>query len=256
MHQPISCTMPASAATPPLPRWESSRGLARVVLASALIVAPLLLVAATVRLAAAPAIGPWHLLVVLLGLMIADLLSGLVHWAADTWGSERWPVIGPRVLRPFRLHHVNPDDLLRRSFVDCNGDTAVVAGIVLAATLAMPVQAEPWLTAGVFLVSLAGWTLPVNQVHQWAHHPAPPRVVRWLQRCRLVLDRAAHDVHHDAPYATHYCILTGWWNQPLAALDAFRRLERIVTRLTGMRPRTEDAAFAAAHLPAPTRPPT
>ena len=238
---------------PPLPGWESSHGPARVVLVTGVIVAPLMLLAAGARLATAPAVGPRHLLVVLLALITADLLSGVVHWAADTWGSERWPLIGPRVLRPFRLHHVNPDDLLRRSFVDCNGDTAVAAGIVLAVTLVMPLHAEPSLTVGVFLASLAGWTLPVNQVHQWAHHPAPPLLVRALQRWRLVLDRAAHEVHHDAPYATHYCILTGWWNRPLAAVDFFRRLERLVTRLTGMRPRTEDAAFAAAHLGPATR---
>ena len=88
----------------------------------------------------------------------------------------------------------------------------------------------------------------MNQVHQWAHDPSPPRIVRTLQRCHFVLARADHAEHHEAPYATHYCLLTGWWNRPLAAIAFFPRLERAIARVTGLRPRDEDEAFAAEHL--------
>jgi ubiquitin-conjugating enzyme E2 variant len=143
---------------------------------------------------------------------------------------------------------VNPDDLLRRSFVDCNGDVAVLAAAVTLGAMTLPAHAEPWRSIGVFLLALAAWTLPVNQVHQWAHDPNPPALVRWLQRHRLVLGRAGHAVHHEAPYSAHYCILTGWWNRPLAAVAFFPRLERAIARVTGLRPRDEDEAFAAEHL--------
>src|SRR5437879_3905140 len=59
---------------------------------------------------------------VLLALIAADFVYGMVHWTADTWGSEEWPLIGRRFLRPFRVHHINPHDFLRRNFVDTNGD--------------------------------------------------------------------------------------------------------------------------------------
>lgn len=84
-----------------------------------------------------------------------------------------------------------------------------------------------------------------NQVHQWAHQPRPPAVVRVLQSCRLILGREAHSRHHRPPYAANYCIATGWCNRPLAAIRFFRRLERAVTILTGLRPRQDDAAFQA-----------
>jgi hypothetical protein len=41
------------------------------------------------------------------------LASGIVHWSADTWGRDDLPVVGQRLLVPFRLHHVDPDDLWR-----------------------------------------------------------------------------------------------------------------------------------------------
>src|SRR5262245_27334545 len=38
----------------------------------------------------------------LLGWMLADLFSGVVHWALDSFGSVRTPVFGPAFIRPFR----------------------------------------------------------------------------------------------------------------------------------------------------------
>ena len=68
----------------------------------------------------------WVPIVVVAAGVVADLGSGLVHWTADTWGSDTMPVIGPRFLRPFRVHHLDPQDFLRRGFVDCNGDVAML----------------------------------------------------------------------------------------------------------------------------------
>ncbi len=39
-----------------------------------------------------------------LGVLLGDFISGIVHWAADTYGSEDMPIIGPSLVKPFRLH--------------------------------------------------------------------------------------------------------------------------------------------------------
>jgi ubiquitin-conjugating enzyme E2 variant len=44
----------------------------------------------------------------LCGWLLADLFSGLVHWALDSFGSVRTPVLGPAFIRPFREHHADP----------------------------------------------------------------------------------------------------------------------------------------------------
>lgn len=189
---------------------------------------------------------PWWLVpVAVAGMVAADFLSGIVHWTADTWGSESMPLIGRRFLHPFRVHHVNPDDFLRRRFIDTNGDVALLVIPVLAAALALPLDSRWGIAVAVFLAAFSGIGLLTNQVHQWAHMPRPPAVVSVLQNCRLLLSHEAHARHHRSPYVANYCIATGWCNKPLAAVHFFRRLEWTITWLTGLHPRQDDEAFQA-----------
>ncbi len=173
-------------------------------------------------------------------------MSGIVHWIADTWGSETMPVLGRRLLRPFRVHHVNPGDFLRRDFIDTNGDVATLVIPFLASAFLIPTATQPGRAAAVFVAAFGACALPTNQVHQWAHREPPPLAVGWLQKCGLLLSREQHRRHHAAPFAMNYCITNGWCNRALTAAGFFPRLERLVSRLTGVEPRGEDRAFAAA----------
>jgi hypothetical protein len=177
------------------------------------------------------------------GVAAADFGSGLVHWGADTWGRYDYPVIGPRLLVPFRVHHMNPDDFLRRRFVDANGDVAFVAIPVLLALQAVPLDSAWGAPLAVFGFAFCAIGSMTNQIHQWSHMPLPPRPIRILQSCRLLLGRAEHAAHHQRPYDHHYCITTGWGNRPLEAIEFFRRLESAITRLTGVTPRHDDRRY-------------
>ena len=177
------------------------------------------------------------LLAIVAGAIFADFVSGLVHWFADTWFEETMPILGRRLLRPFRVHHVNPDDFLRRNFIDTNGDVSMVMlPLLLSIYLAPPI-------AGVFLLSACVAAWPTNQVHQWAHMPDPPRAVAWLQSKGVLLSGDDHRKHHEPPYVDYYCIATGWLNRPLTKIQFFRRLEALVTRVTGLEPRVDDTRF-------------
>ena len=188
----------------------------------------------------------WHWslpLVALSGIVGADFLSGLVHWAADTWGRDDMPVIGQRVLVPFRVHHINPDDFLRRRFLDTNGDVAWMTAPVVLGLCALPLETAWGRFIAVFGFALCATGVMTNQIHQWAHMPSPPWPVRVLQDCGVLLGRAEHAGHHQGRYDSHYCITTGWCNRALEAIDFFRRLERVVVRLTGAEPRLDDARY-------------
>lgn len=189
----------------------------------------------------------WHALVAIpAGMMVADFLSGMIHWSADTWGSESMPVLGRRLLHPFRVHHVNPGDFLRRKFIDTNGDVAFLAIPVLLAALKIPLTSTLSVSAAVFVAAFSAVGLMTNQIHQWAHMRRAPRPICWLQQLGIILSHEAHEQHHRPPHVQNYCIATGWCNRPLQAVQFFSRMERFITRCTGWQPRDDERVFSEA----------
>ena len=135
---------------------------------------------------------------------------------------------------------MNPDDFLRRNFIDTNGDVAFICDLVLLAILAIPLDSRAGLLSYFFLLAFAIAGLPTNQIHQWAHSTRPPFLVSWLQQAGVILSYKQHQRHHQQPYDDFYCIAIGWLNKPLSTIQFFRRLESAITWLTGLKPREED----------------
>jgi ubiquitin-conjugating enzyme E2 variant len=160
-----------------------------------------LLNAATLRCDA-----PSLLLYALTGWVIADLLSGLVHWALDRLGDERTPLVGAILIRPFREHHQDPLAMTRHDFVETNGASALGASALLGFGLLFP-------HAGIFFT--AAGLLAANQCHKWAHARSVPAPARAAQRLGLILRPEAHRRHHAAPHDRHFCTASGWMNRPL-----------------------------------------
>jgi plasmanylethanolamine desaturase len=229
-----------------LPRHDEFSLGRRAAEVLAIATAVLLLAVQFVRVLEMPAHEWWLPVVFVAGAFWADFVSGLVHWSADSWGRETLPLIGRRLLRPFRVHHVNPDDFTRRRFLDVNGDVAMIVVPFLLTMFGFPLEHEWGRMAQVFGFAFCLAGIPTNQVHQWAHMRRPPAFVRCLQRTGIILSRREHSRHHVAPFAQHYCIATGWCNRGLAAIDFFPKLERLITRLTGLQPRDDDSAFQAS----------
>ncbi len=175
------------------------------------------------------------------GWVVADLASGVVHWLADTWGSERIPVVGPVFVRSFREHHVDPDAITRHDWVETNGANAATMVPVLVG-LSVLSLAYPGLIGSGWIVaafSLNFWTVIGNQIHKWAHMASPPWWVRWGQRCRVFISSEAHRRHHRGLHDDHFCITSGVLNGLLGRLGVFRRLEKTVTLVTGYEPRSQ-----------------
>ena len=173
-----------------------------------------------------------------------DLLSGMVHWAFDTWGSVHTPLVGARYIRPFREHHWDPHAMTRHDFVETNGSSCVGALPLLVVATMLPTRADGWSLAHAFLVFTALGLLITNQCHKWAHLPLAevPYPVRLTQRLRLILRPEDHLRHHVRPFDSHYCTAAGWLNGPLGALGFFRALERMIGALTRSRAREDDLA--------------
>jgi ubiquitin-conjugating enzyme E2 variant len=231
-----------------LPRNHALSRLQLVFSWASIAAASLLLAAFMLRIALTVDLWRWWVpLAFGAGMATADFASGLVHWAADTWGRDDLPVVGRRLLVPFRIHHINPDEFLERPFVETNGDVAFLGVPTIGGLLGVPLDTAWGAALSIFGVGFCGVGMLTNQIHQWAHMPLPPRSVRALQDCRLILRRADHARHHRRPYDGCYCITTGWCNGPLERLGFFRQLERGVTRATGLVPRQDDGRYEARY---------
>ncbi len=239
----------AHRSTPPeaLPAHDEFSTSTRVLETTSIAAALLLLILLMVRCLPWIVSHPANLLGWILGVVAADFGSGLIHWFADTWGHETMPILGRRLLRPFRVHHLNPDDFLRRDFIDCNGDVALLQVPILALAFFLMERVAWGGALGTFCLGLCGVGMFTNQFHQWAHQRSPAPIIRWLQRRGVVLSRAQHRLHHRQPHQQAYCITTGWCNTPLERIRFFPRLERLVTRLTGRQPRADYLEFISRH---------
>ena len=178
---------------------------------------------------------------VLLGLALGDFVTGLVHWAADTYGDEGTPVIGRSLVRPFRVHHVRPLEICEHGIVETVGNTCILAAPLLALLLALAAYGEgSGLSAFVLFTAAVtvGVTVATNQFHKWAHQTTPPRLVRRLQSAGLILSPDHHRTHHTAPFESSYAITNGWTNPLLNRTHFFRRLEDAL-RAFGIKPARE-----------------
>ena len=160
------------------------------------------------------------------GLSLADLISGIVHWSADSYGHARMPIFGGFV-RTFREHHTDQLDITRHDAIETNGDVFIFSSpvhFVLLCTLQSPYALA--LVFGIFAGSYCN-----SQIHKWAHEAEPPAWVRTLQRSRLFLSPEHHSRHHSGTHESHYCITTGWMNGTLDRIRFFRIAEAVLAKL-------------------------
>lgn len=183
----------------------------------------------------------WTAAAVLAGIYLADLASGTLHWAFDTWFSPDVTFVRRMVLQ-VREHHIHPSRIFMISFKQ---DAGTLSWIALA--LLVPVFAWSLLTGGA-AASYALLTLAVFdpllvfmlEFHKCGHRPCGPWWVKALQKARLVLPVRHHLDHHQGNHDFNYCIINGWADVTLGRLGYFRALEWAIEGLTGARPQRDD----------------
>ena len=180
-------------------------------------------------------------LALFVGILGADLTSGLVHWGCDTWGNTSTPILGQLAIRAFREHHIDPKSITRHDFVETNGHNFALS--VLPSTIGFFLAGQRTLTCALTsmcLLAMAIFVAMTSQIHKWAHTKTPPRLVRFLQDVRIIISTPHHEKHHARPYNRNFCITVGWLNGPLRAIRFFETSERLICAFTNAIPRQDD----------------
>ena len=169
-----------------------------------------------------------------LAFYLADLLTGMIHWVCDSFGSAETPVWGPMLVGPFRRHHKDPLEITRITLAENLGSSSIAGFIALMLYPAVPVAGDSWmdLFRSHLWLAVSVFAVVSNLFHRWSHIPASRRPL-WLsilQKYALVLPSHEHLVHHARPYRVNYCILCGWAN-PLTNWIPWSRIEAVLARI-------------------------
>lgn len=178
--------------------------------------------------------------------LIADFITGFVHWLEDAYGNPDLPVLGQHMTRPNLLHHYAPRAIVDNSWF--RSARGLLAICVLLGLVAAALGVFNWMVAlGLFLSANA------NEVHKWSHRTRRENgpVVRLLQRLRLVQSPSHHHRHHAHEKNSNYCILTDFLNPVLERVQFWSRLEWVVLQVFGVPRRDEDAVAARLVAEAP-----
>ncbi|WP_375209774.1 fatty acid desaturase CarF family protein [Hyphomonas jannaschiana] len=169
----------------------------------------------------------------LAGWLLADLGSGVIHWAQDRYGSPRWPLVGG-IVRDTIRHHRKPMGFLDKPVL---ARSARMIGLALVVLMALLLAGAPLafalpLSAGIFLS---------NEIHAAAHAKARslPGPVRALQRIGLIQSPLHHAAHHRHLKNVNFCTLTDWVNPVLERARFWRRLEAVIRYAGGIRTRRD-----------------
>jgi ubiquitin-conjugating enzyme E2 variant len=186
---------------------------------------------------------------VVVAIFMADFISGLLHWAFDTWFDERIEPLRRSVVT-VREHHIFPNRIFRVKFHHEIGtlswNATVITGLPLLWILSGFAGYTPWtsyavLTAVVFNVLM----ILMLELHKCGHRNDNPAWNRGLQRTGLLLSRDHHMKHHRGNHDVNYCLVTGWADLTLGRLGVFRQLERVISRATGAVPQRNDHEWLA-----------
>ncbi|PIA27483.1 hypothetical protein AQUCO_07700035v1 [Aquilegia coerulea] len=171
----------------------------------------------------------------LLGYVLADLGSGVYHWAIDNYGDASTPVFGSQI-EAFQGHHKWPWTITRRQFANnLHALARVITFVVVPIDLAIN---DPVLLS--FVAMCSGCIMFSQQFHAWAHgtkSKLPPVVVA-LQESGVLVSRSQHSAHHRQPYNNNYCIVSGAWNKFLDENMIFEALELVFFFKFGVKPRS------------------
>jgi plasmanylethanolamine desaturase len=172
----------------------------------------------------------WLALKLLLLILIADFLTGVVHFWMDQYGREDMPFVGRHVIEINILHHQKPRHMLKKNYWQLTWTSWLLGAIV--AVFAWFLGRFSWEIAFVIIAAANA-----NLVHQWAHKTPEEngRVITWLQDWQVLQSRAHHGLHHHAPYDTQFCILTNLLN-PILHTVRFWEFVVWVLRRVGIQP--------------------
>src|SRR6202790_2917100 len=155
-------------------------------------------------------------------LFAVDFITGVIHWAEDTWTAlGRSTLLDRYVVRDNIEHHSKPGPIRGGTYWETNRVCIALAFATACVLLLFGVH--EWTAYAIVLLASQS-----KQVHKWSRCTTPPRAIAWLQRFGVLQSPAHHAEHHKRPYANRYCTTTNFLNPVLDGVRFWRGLEWLI----------------------------
>ena len=158
--------------------------------------------------------------------ILADFITGVVHWWEDTYGNPNWPIIGKYVVKPNLIHHKQPAKLLEGSYwsrINTSFFAALIIGVIF------------------WLCNLLSWKVTLcllfcvqaNEIHAMSHRPdrKNSKITLFMQKIGIFQSKKMHRWHHKAPYETNFCIMSNFVNPILNKIEFWRKIEWVILKV-------------------------
>jgi len=170
---------------------------------------------------------------IILAWLLADFLSGVIHWFQDRYCKRHWPIIGDIFVKPNDIHHVTPRSFTDDGFLLRNWASFAVAtmcGVLFWATGALN-----WFTGGFTVAS----SFMPTQAHYWAHRTAKQNgpLITKLQLLGVIQSGRQHWCHHRGNKDKFFCTMTDYMNPILEKIQFFPLIESAIYKLTRIKPK-------------------
>lgn len=184
----------------------------------------------------------WFVFEIVIIVLAVDFLSGLLHWLEDNYGEPEWPIVGPWIIGPNRLHHKDPFAFTRNSWL-----RSASALIVIGAVILIVCWYTDTLSWQVLLFVAIG--VNANEIHKWSHLPKDKRmtIVLLLQDVGILQSARHHAKHHRAPHDSRYCLVTNALNPILDCIGFWRGLEFVANCLLRVSKASEPSKYDLRH---------
>jgi len=166
----------------------------------------------------------------ILGYLLADFITGTIHWFCDSFFDEETPVVGNFIIYSFREHHSHPLLITKDKFIeqDTTSFFIFMPFLYFASFTESSYLISPSSIYGhSVLIGVCIGTFCTNLFHKWAHQRNQNFIIKKMQKSGLILNPNSHKKHH-VDHSRGYCVTSGLMNPVLDYVKFYPNLERFI----------------------------
>lgn len=128
---------------------------------------------------------------IILIILLADTLSGLVHWIQDRYTISNASLLNRMVILYAEEHHENPEKLLSYSWIKRNYFPMIVSFFSFVALYLLEIL--NWQAMTLIILFLFS-----GEFHYLAHSPKEKnrKIISFLQKIKIIQGKRHHSYHH------------------------------------------------------------